>query len=285
MASKPQLVRSADVVQGTVKARPKIEVRGLNRTFWLGGEANVEALRDVNLTIAEGEICCLLGPSGCGKTTLLRTIGGLVGPSSGRIEVATQDPSRPLMAMVAQDYSVFPWKTVRANVMFPLKMKGVPKAEAEQRVMRALRDVGLERFADAYPDTLSGGMKQRVAIARAFVTDPEILLMDEPLAALDAQLRQLLAEQLLALCERNRKTVVFVTHSIEEAILLGDRVVLMGARPGRIVNVVDVPFERPRDPAEVRSSPEFARLREMIWEWLRGEVEKQLEEAKVLRNG
>ena len=285
MTLTPQMARSAEVSRLPVAARPKIEVKGLNRTFWLGGESNVEALRDVNLTIAEGEICCLLGPSGCGKTTLLRSIGGLVGPSSGRIEVATQDASRPLMAMVAQDYSVFPWKTVRANVGFPLKMKGVPKAEIETRVMSALRDVGLESFADAYPDTLSGGMKQRVAIARAFVTDPEILLMDEPLAALDAQLRQLLAEQLLALCEQNRKTVVFVTHSIEEAILLGDRVVLMGARPGRIVNVVDVPFERPRDPAEVRSSPEFARLREMIWDWLRGEVEKQLEEAKVLRNG
>lgn len=285
MSLKPLAGRSAEVSRSLAHARPKIEVKGLNRTFWLGGEANVEALRDVNLTIAEGEICCLLGPSGCGKTTLLRSIGGLVGPSSGRIEIVEQDASRPLMAMVAQDYSVFPWKTVRANVGFPLRMNGVARSEIDRRVMKALRDVGLERFADAYPDTLSGGMKQRVAIARAFVTDPEILLMDEPLAALDAQLRQLLAEQLLALCEQNRKTVVFVTHSIEEAILLGDRVVLMGARPGRIVNVVDVPFERPRDPAEVRSSPEFARLREMIWEWLRGEVEKQLEEAKVMRNG
>ncbi len=266
-------------------AKAKIEVRNLYRHFWLGGDKNVEALRDVNLTIGEGEICCLLGPSGCGKTTLLRTIGGLVGPSQGRVDIHSNRRDRPLMAMVAQDYSVFPWKTVRANVAFPLKMTGVSRAETETRVMDALRAVGLERFADAYPDTLSGGMKQRVAIARAFVTDPEILLMDEPLAALDAQLRQLLAEQLLALCEQNRKTVVFVTHSIEEAILLGDRVVLMGARPGRVVQIVDVPFARPRDPAEIRSSHEFAALRETIWEWLRGEVEKQLEEAKVARNG
>lgn len=276
MTAEALRVTDGRVASLPVQTRPKITITGVSRTFWTGGQESVEALRDANLVINEGEICCLLGPSGCGKTTLLRIIGGLTGPSSGRIDVRISEPTRPLMATVAQDYSVFPWKSVWNNVMFPLRMRGVPAAEAKARVQSALEAVGLQKFANAFPSTLSGGMKQRVAIARAFVTNSEILLMDEPLAALDAQLRQLLAEQLLALCEENQKTVVFVTHSIEEAILLGDRVVLMGARPGRIVEVVDIPFARPRDPAEVRSDPEFARIREMIWGWLRGEVEQQL---------
>jgi NitT/TauT family transport system ATP-binding protein len=256
-------------------AEPRVSVEGVSRTF-LTRTAEVTALKDVNLTVPEGQFCCLVGPSGCGKTTLLRMMAGLTRPSAGRVSVRHDDPSRPARSVVFQEYSVFPWKTVRANVELPMRANGVSKREARARSEDWLRRVGLTGFQDAWPAQLSGGMRQRVAIARAFACDPEMLLMDEPLAALDAQMRLLLQEQLLALSEQEAKTVVFVTHSIEEAILLGDRVVVMGARPGRVIADIPIPFERPRSPAHVRKEERFAELHEEIWALVKREVEDQM---------
>jgi NitT/TauT family transport system ATP-binding protein len=263
-------------MEGLLECRAaKISIDGVGRSF-TSSNGEIHALRDAALDIADGEFCCLLGPSGCGKTTLLRIIAGLTRPTSGRITIRHSDASRPARAMVFQDYSVFPWMTVRRNVELPLKIRNVAPSVIETRVSDWLRRLGLTPFSDSYPTQLSGGMRQRVALARAFVTGAEVLLMDEPLAALDAQLRQLLQEDLLRLWEETRTTVVFVTHSIEEALLLGDRVVLMGARPGRVSEIIDVPFKRPRDPQALRQSPAFAELRERIWGRLREEVQSQL---------
>lgn len=261
-------------------AAPRIGVEGVSRSF-LGRSSEVVALKDLDLTVPEGQFCCLVGPSGCGKTTLLRMMAGLSRPSAGRVSVRHDDPMRPARAVVFQEYSVFPWKTVRANVELPMRASGVSGREARSRSGEWLRRVGLTGFEDAWPAQLSGGMRQRVAIARAFACDPEMLLMDEPLAALDAQMRLLLQEQLLTLSEQEAKTVVFVTHSIEEAILLGDRVVVMSGRPGRVIADIAIPFERPRSPQAVRQEVRFGELHEEIWALVKSEVESQMQsEAK-----
>jgi NitT/TauT family transport system ATP-binding protein len=262
-------------VTSVVDAGCRVLIDGVGRSF-LTSAGEVVALRAVNLTIPDGQFCCLVGPSGCGKTTLLRIVAGLASPSSGRVEVRHDDPARQARSIVFQDYSVFPWKTVRGNVELPMRANGLSRREAGERSREWLHKVGLTGFEDAWPAHLSGGMRQRVAIARAFACDPEMLLMDEPLAALDAQMRLLLQEQLLALSQELAKTVIFVTHSIEEAILLGDRVVVMGARPGRVIADIEIPFERPRSPAEVRQEERFGELHEQIWALVRAEVEDQL---------
>jgi NitT/TauT family transport system ATP-binding protein len=231
-----------------------------------------------------------VGPSGCGKSTFLRIVAGLVSASAGRLEVrrgakggpvppagTAGTPGRPLSSMVFQEYAVFPWKTVLENVAFGLQMRGVPRAERHTAAMDWIERVGLRRFAHHYPPQLSGGMRQRVGIARALANDPEILLMDEPLGALDAQTRTVLQEQLLRLWEESRQTVLYVTHSIEEAVLLGDRVVLMTAHPGTNKAVFDVPLPRPRS-LRTTAEPEFGRLAFAIWEALRDEVQRALEE-------
>ncbi len=235
---------------------------------------SVEALSEISLDVRDGEFLCLLGPSGCGKTTLLRIAAGLERPSTGSVDLRHDNPNRPLSAVVFQDYSVFPWKTIRDNVTFPLLQIGLGRAQAREVANHWLAQLDLTGFENAYPDTVSGGMKQRVAIARALAVQPEVLLMDEPLAALDAQLRLLLQEKLLKLWQESQNTVVFVTHSIDEALLLGDRIAVMSARPGRIDTVIDVPFERPRDPDEIRSSSDFAALRGEIWRRLRRELQR-----------
>ncbi|MFD2357671.1 ABC transporter ATP-binding protein [Nonomuraea ferruginea] len=250
----------------------KIAVRKLGKVF-SSGASSVRALDEIVLDVHDGEFLCLLGPSGCGKTTLLRVMAGLERPSSGTIDMRHDDPSRSLSAVVFQDYSVFPWKTIRENVIFPLLQTGVRRARAKEIADHWLAQLDLSGFENAYPDTVSGGMKQRVAIARALAVEPETLLMDEPLAALDAQLRLLLQEKLLDLWQANQNTVVFVTHSIDEALLLGDRIAVMSARPGRIATVIDVPFDRPRHPDEIRASPDFAALRDEIWHRLRRELQ------------
>jgi NitT/TauT family transport system ATP-binding protein len=250
----------------------KVEIRDAGKVF-PARTGSVEALSGITLDVRDGEFLCLLGPSGCGKTTLLRLVAELERPSSGAIRIRHDEPGRTLSAVVFQDYSVFPWKTIRHNVMFPLLQTGVGRARAREAADHWLAQLDLAGFADAYPDTVSGGMKQRVAIARALAVRPELLLMDEPLAALDAQLRLLLQEKLLELWQANRSTVVFVTHSIDEALLLGDRIAVMSARPGRISTVVDVPFARPRDPDRIRSSADFAQLRDEIWHRLRRELQ------------
>lgn len=255
-------------------SQPKIVAHGVECTFGRGPSA-VHALGPVDLTVAEGEFVSIVGPSGCGKSTLLRIVCGLLEPTAGSVEISVRGDSLAVTSLVFQDFGIFPWKTVLANVRFGMQARGLGRAESTRRAREWLDRLGLGQFADAYPKTLSGGMRQRVAIARALAVEPEILVMDEPFASLDAQLRELLQEELLRLCEEQRRTVLFVTHSLEEALVLSDRVVVMSARPGRVLDVADVPFERPRR-MDVRESAEFGQLRLSLWEQLRTQVETQL---------
>jgi NitT/TauT family transport system ATP-binding protein len=257
---------------------PRICARSLERTFD-DGKRIVHALGPLDLDVDEGEFVCIVGPSGCGKSTLLRLVAGLVNPSAGDIEITHNDPDRSLLAMVFQDHSIYPWKTVEQNVRFGLDVQRVlPRGERAERVAFYLEKLGLSDFAKAYPATLSGGMRQRVSIARALAVAPEVLLMDEPFASLDAQLRTILQDELLDLWESERRTVVFITHDIDEAIFLGDRVLAMTARPGRFCAEYRVPFPRPRD-RELRGTPEFAALRQEIWSVLRVEVDNHMRRA------
>lgn len=248
----------------------KIEVDEVAKFY--GRRNEVHALAEVSLEIADGEFVCIVGPSGCGKSTLLRMMAQLHRPSSGEVRLHDNGASH-LSAMVFQNYSIFPWKTVRANIALPLRAAGVPAAERARRTDALMERLGLSDFADAYPSTLSGGMAQRVSIARALAVEPQILLMDEPFAALDAQMRRVLQDELLSIWQEDQRTVIFVTHSLEEAILLGDRILVMSARPGRIIGDHRVPFERPRRP-EIRGTQEFAAFEEEIWSQMRGEVER-----------
>jgi NitT/TauT family transport system ATP-binding protein len=211
--------------------------------------ADMPALIDINLEIQEGEFICLLGPSGCGKSTLLKIIAGLIPASSGRITIDGKpiNGPGPERAVVFQDYALFPWMTVRDNIEFGLEARKLARSARKEISTKLLRTVGLSDFADRFPHHLSGGMKQRVSIARALAVNPSLLLMDEPFGALDAQTRQTLQDELLRIWREYRKTVIFVTHSIEEAIYLSDRIVVMTARPGRIKEIVTVQEARPRD--------------------------------------
>jgi NitT/TauT family transport system ATP-binding protein len=237
-------------------------------------EGTVVAFRNVELNVKSNEVLCIVGPSGCGKTTLLRCIGGLLAPSSGQVLIDGQTVSspRPGVAIVFQHFGLLPWKTVVDNVAFGLKIAGISRQQLAERVEHYIRLVGLAGFEDHYPYQLSGGMQQRVGLARALATHPEILLMDEPFASVDAQTRELLQEELLRLHERERKTMVFITHSIDEALVLGDRVAVMATRPGRVKEVLTVNFARPRDPAAVRAEPRYTEMRNHIWEELRPTV-------------
>ncbi|MFG2024003.1 ABC transporter ATP-binding protein [Streptomyces sp. NPDC048825] len=247
---------------------PKLQATDLSRTFGRGPSA-VDALGPLDLTVAPGEFVCIVGPSGCGKSTLLRIASGLLRPTTGELAIRTTS-SRPA-AMIFQDYGIYDWKTVLANVRFGLDIQRVPRREANARARDWLTRLGLADFASAYPATLSGGMRQRVAIARALAVEPEILLMDEPFAALDAQLRMILQDELLELTQTTRTTTLFITHSLEEAIVLGDRVLVMSARPGRFIAERRPPFPRPRS-GEVRSTPEFTALKGELWQLLRPEA-------------
>jgi len=247
-----------------------VEITALRKEYGSGPD-RVVALADIDLRVAPGEFLCIVGPSGCGKSTLLRILAGLDRYTSGaiRVEAASWAVEN---AMVFQESGLFPWMSVEANVGFGLMTRGVPKAIARERVDGALKLVGLSKFRNHYPHQLSGGMRQRSAIARAFVTDPAMLLMDEPFAALDAQNRTLLQGELVRIWERTGKTVIYVTHSIEEALLLGDRTVVMTALPGRIKQVIEVPFPHPRNLVTLSASPEFGALRLEIWRVLEEEV-------------
>jgi NitT/TauT family transport system ATP-binding protein len=257
----------------TDKARgAAIAISGLRREYGTGPD-RVVALDDIDLSVEPGEFVCIVGPSGCGKSTLLRILAGLDTQSAGSIRVeaagfAVQN------AMVFQESGLFPWMNVAANVGFGLMTRGVPRPEIARRIEGALRLVGLTKFRHHYPHQLSGGMRQRGAIARAFVTDPAMLLMDEPFAALDAQNRAILQAELTRIWEETGKTVVYVTHSIEEALLLGDRCVLMTAQPGRIKRIIDIPFAHPRDVITLGASPEFGAMKLEIWRVLEEEVNR-----------
>src|SRR5216684_4972886 len=247
-----------------------ITIAGLRKEYGDGRE-RVVALDGINLMIAPGEFCCIVGPSGCGKSTLLRILAGLDRQTGGSIKVAAEGWAVE-NAMVFQESGLFPWMNVEANVRFGLMTRGVPAAEAGKRVDAVLRLVGLTKFRHHYPHQLSGGMRQRGAIARAFVTDPGMLLMDEPFAALDAQNRIILQAELVRIWEETGKTVVYITHSIDEALLLGDRTVVMTAQPGRVKEIIDIPFRHPRNVMELSATAEFGALKLAIWRILEDEV-------------
>ena len=243
----------------------KVEIRDLVKKFQTrNGE--VVALNGVDLSIQDKEFVCVVGPSGCGKSTLLNMIGGLDTPTSGEILVDGKevDGPSPKRGIVFQQYALFPWLTVEKNVQFGLKLQGMPRERMEQVTEKYLRAVGLENFAHSYPKELSGGMKQRVAIARAYAVNPEVLLMDEPFGALDAQTRVQLQTELLETWEHEQKTCFFITHDVEEAIILAQRVVIMSARPGRVKDIVDIDIPYPRDQA-TKMSPRFLELKNDIW--------------------
>ncbi len=225
------------------------------------------------MNITDGEFVCILGPSGCGKTTLLRILAGLETPSTGQFTIHQSSKEKPLQSMVFQEQGVIPWLTVEQNVSFGLKMRHVPKKIVKERTNYYLEKVGLRKFAKLYPKELSGGMKQRVSIARAFANDPEILLMDEPFAALDEQNKFILQEELLSIWEESKKTVLFITHSIDEAILLSDRIFLMSSQPGTIVQEKKIDLPRPRRMEEVRANEEMAKEFVEIWQHLQTEVQ------------
>ena len=236
------------------------------------GDAGVAALQDVSATVPEGQFLCLLGPSGCGKSTLLNALAGFLTPSSGSVTVDGAPVSGPSAerGMIFQQYSLFPWKTVRENVEFGLKMKGLPRSERERQARTLLGLAGLSAFENHYPDRLSGGMKQRVGIVRALATGPRILLLDEPFGALDAQTRLIMQQILTNMWQRLKISVLFVTHDIDEAIFLSDRIYVMTARPGSIKAEVAVPLPRPRLPAMTLSS-EFLGLRRGLMSLIREE--------------
>ncbi|HLH22243.1 MAG TPA: ABC transporter ATP-binding protein [Chloroflexota bacterium] len=252
-----------------------IGVHNLVHTFAAGhSRARFVALSSLDFAIPRGRFVSLLGPSGCGKTTLLRIIGGLILPTQGFVTIAGERLRGPheQVSMVFQDFRLLPWRTVVANVEFPLELQGVSSAARRAKAEALLAMIGLEKFRDFFPHQLSGGMRQRVALARALVTDPAIVLMDEPFGALDAQTREVMQVELLKLWETVTMTVVFVTHSVDEAVLLSDEIMVMTRGPGRVKTWITVDLPRPRWTDEVRSSLEFVQYRRQVWDLLRPEV-------------
>ncbi|MCQ6561755.1 ABC transporter ATP-binding protein [Paenibacillus mendelii] len=243
----------------------KIEIKDLNKVY-KGRNGDTIALQNTNLTIKNNEFVCVVGPSGCGKTTLLNIIGGLEESTSGSVKVEGVEVKGPgkERGVVFQQYALFPWKTVLKNVEFGLKLRGLSKQERREKAEHYLELVGLKDFANAYPKELSGGMKQRVAIARAYAVEPEVLLMDEPFGALDAQTRAQLQEELLKTWQKEQKTCFFITHDVDEAVILAQRVVIMSARPGRIKEIIDVDIPYPRDQS-TKLDERFIEIKNEIW--------------------
>ncbi len=253
-------MRGAAAVAGS----PQIVAEGVGKRY-----GSLSVFANVNLQVRTQEIVAIVGPSGCGKTTLLRCIDGLLPLSEGTITIEgepVRDP-RPGVAMVFQHFGLFPWKTVYQNVAYGLKLAGAPKAELHERVPYFINLVGLRGFEHAYPYQLSGGMQQRCGLARALALEPHVLLMDEPFAAVDAQTREILQFELLGIWQQRPTTMVFVTHSIEEAVVMGDRVIVLKGRPSHVHEVIDVDLPRPRDRATL-TNPRFAELREYVWHTL-----------------
>jgi NitT/TauT family transport system ATP-binding protein len=249
-----------------------IRVQGLSKEFSTVdyGNGGVLALSNIDFEVNDNEFITIIGPSGCGKTTLLRIIAGLIPYDRGELSIDGRPVTGPgpERAVVFQNFALMPWADVLANVTFGLEIRGAPRNESQAKAMELIKQVGLEGFEKRLPKELSGGMQQRVGLARALAVNPRILLMDEPFGALDEQTRRLLQEQLLRLWEHERKTVVFVTHSMDEAVMLGDRVMLMTPRPGRVKEIIDVPLKRPRT-HELEKSSAFVEIKEYLWENLR----------------
>jgi NitT/TauT family transport system ATP-binding protein len=258
---------------------PKIVAERINKIFQVRrsegkGTREFVAIKDLELQVRQGEFLTIVGPSGCGKSTFLDMLAGLNHPSSGEIRIDGKKITGPALdrGIVLQGYALFPWRTVRENVAFGLEVKGTSKEERFRISQEYIDLVGLQGFEDRYPYELSGGMKQRVAIARALAYDPEVLLMDEPFAAVDAQTRETLQDELLRIWEETQKTIVFVTHSIDEAVFLADRVAVMATNPGSIKEIVTIGLPRPRRIGDIRSSPDFNWIRHRVWELLQSEI-------------
>jgi NitT/TauT family transport system ATP-binding protein len=250
-----------------------ISIQGISKQY-----GDFHALQHVNLEIAKGEFVVLLGASGCGKSTLLNLVTGFDRSTAGRIVVNGREVTKvdPHCGMVFQQYALFPWLTVLDNVAFGLKMKGVSRAERHGVAQRFIEMVGLKGFEHKYPNTLSGGMRQRVSIARVLANDPDVILLDEPFAALDAMTRQVLQDELLQIYEKSKKTIIFITHSIDEALLLSTRMIIMSARPGRVVTDIRNDLPMPRN-ADVQLSPRYNELKSQIWGTVQSEVMRSLQ--------
>ncbi len=264
---------------------PAIELRGICKTFRLSEDKNAKtvlALDGIDLSFRRGEFTTIIGPSGCGKTTLLRIIASLETHDEGEVRVDGKVVTEPGIgrAMVFQNFGLFPWKTVIDNVMFPLTIRNIPADRVRSAAMHHLKQVGLEKFIDAHPHQLSGGMQQRVGIARALATGADILLMDEPFGAIDAQTRELMQEELERICQEEQKTVIFITHDLGEAVMLADRVLLMSRGPGRVREVIDVNLPRPRFDHDVRAHNTFAEVRGHLWNELRNDLIEQRSEEQ-----
>jgi ABC-type nitrate/sulfonate/bicarbonate transport system ATPase subunit len=257
-----------DMAAGPAPADMRIQVQGLGKHY-----GSLEVFRGIDLTVGSREIVAIVGPSGCGKTTLLRCIDGLIAPSAGVITIEGERVDGPLpgVAMVFQHFGLFPWKTVWANVAYGLRLAGAAKSEIAEQVPRFIKLVGLAGFEKAYPYQLSGGMQQRCGLARALAIEPRVLLMDEPFAAVDAQTREILQFELLRIWEMRPTTMVFVTHSIEEAVLMGHRVVVLKGRPAGVFEVIEVDLPHPRNRATL-AHPRFSALREHVWTTLMDEA-------------
>jgi NitT/TauT family transport system ATP-binding protein len=264
---------------GTVPSAKQITIDSVSKTYNEGATQSVEALSDVSLTVNPGEFLTIVGPSGCGKSTLLMIVGGLVQKSSGTVKIGDEAVTgpRPDIGIIFQEYSLFPWRSVIRNAEFGLEVMGVGKQERRERAREMLELVGLEEFEDAYPDELSGGMQQRVAIARTLATDPDILLLDEPFGALDEQTRLYMGEELLRIWNETGKTVIFITHSLQESVLLSDRVAVISQRPGRIREIIDIDIERPRG-MDIIGTQEFNQAQSRIWELIKEESGEQITE-------
>lgn len=271
--------RMVESARGT--AEPYLRLSGINKFFTTRGQ-KITVIDDLDFTATKGSFISIVGPSGCGKSTLLACIGGMDRPTTGRIIVGDRDVTKPSrrLGYVFQEESVFPWRTALGNVLFALEGQGLTRDKQIDKARRMLRLVGLHGFENHYPQELSGGMKQRVAIARVMAAEPEVVLMDEPFGALDQQTRLMVAEQVLRIWEETRQTILFVTHDIQEAILLSNEVVVLSARPARILERIPIPFKHPRD-ANIVGTREFSEIAAQLWNILSGEAKKAFIESEA----
>lgn len=261
---------SAANVEPRTTTNGNIVIEELSKTYNAGTPQAVQAVDGIDLTISDGEFVTIVGPSGCGKSTLLEIIAGLIPKTSGSVRIGDQEVTgpRPEVGVVFQEYSLFPWRTVLRNAEFGLEIMGVDQDERRTRAQEMLSLVGLDGFEQAHPDELSGGMQQRVALARTLAADPDILLMDEPFGALDEQTRMYMGEELLRIWSETEKTVIFITHSLQESVLLSDRVAVMSDRPGRIREVIEIDLDRPRDTDIIGTKP-FNEAQSRIWQLIK----------------
>ena len=251
----------------------KISIKNISKKFLMPSGSSVEALREINLDIFDGEFVCIIGASGCGKTTLLRIIGDFEDASSGSVDISSDSSDGNLLtSTVFQEDSVFPWMNVEDNVGYGLKIKNIPKSERQETVNYFIDKIGLQSFKKSFPSHLSGGMRQRVSVARAFANNPEILLMDEPFGALDEQTRLVMQDELLRLWSSHKRAVVFVTHNLDEAITLADRVIVLSARPGRVKEIIPIDIPRPRNVVSLRQNKRYGELYQHLWDLLRDDI-------------